>query len=672
MIDKKSIRNAPKIPGVYTFFSKETPIYIGKAKDLKSRLSSYFLKNAGNKAKEIVKKADKISWTIVNSELEAIILEYNLIQEKKPRYNVIFRDDKSFLFIKISYSDDFPKIELTRKPKNLPGSTSDLYLGPFTNSEMIKKLLEFAQSIFNFRTCKKELKSEKDGFYKPKENEKPCLLYHLGKCKGPCIGKISKKDYKEIIDEAASFLKGNFGKAKEILKDKMTKLASEKKFELAAQIRDILNFLEEIQKKQVVFVDSKINADFIGVKASGNFGIATILQVRSGKLIGKESLEFDIPKESAENEILEKAIVSYYLSASFIPDEIFLPFELEDSEIIKKAIFGDKKIIRITFPKSGKKRKILELATKNSEDALKQKTPAWKSLSKIDEKEDLKELSCYLKSLDEKTFEPAQEIKRIECFDVSHMSGSFPIASMVVFEDGKEKKSHYRKFNLVSTPKNDDYSGLKEAIKRRFDKYNEMKILAEDLNNKKHSISKLEYILKEENANEEKKKNAEEEIKRLKTEIEKSEKNLDKSFLSLPDVLLIDGGKSQLSAVFQVLSGIFKNKIPFFVFSIAKKEEEIFFGENLEKLDIKKDSEISKLFQRIRDEAHRFAIFGNRRKREKEMVRSKLDDIKGIGPKLKKKLLEKFGSLENIKKAKLEEIAKVVGEKRAKEILKNL
>jgi len=731
---KKIASKSPHKPGVYIWKKGEEILYVGKAKDLKNRLTSYFQKNVSIKTSKLIEKAENITWTIVDSEFEALILENNLIKEHRPPFNVIFRDDKDYIFIKISYSEDVPRIEAVRRSGAI-FKKKDLMIGPFTNSEKVRKMIDFAIQIFSLSACNREYFVGENGFLKVKGKKGHCIACEIKKSISPCNSHITKEDYLARVKLAENFLRGNFSDAKIKLQEKMQKFAMEKKFEAAASIRDTFLALDEISNRQKVFYNDPVNWDFVGFANSLSDGVVTVFKIRFGKMIDRSFYDLKLPQNSENSESLERFLFEYYTETSDLPDEIFVSENFENVEILKEAILKSQseniQNIKISFPQIGDKKKLVDLATKNSIEELRKRKPNWEKEKETNENQ-LKNLIEILNQKIEITkfkIKNEENLKnfRIECFDNSHFSGSLPVSGMVVNIGGEMKKSYYRKFNLVSTGASDDYTEMIEAVSRRFKnhflekeknkkfflpKKLEIEKIQEDIKKIEKAIledsklknQKLKILKKLSNKNlkstnqEKEKKNMDRErveekifrtekigefsenfIKNLQNEILENKKKIkektkelkklqpDESFLQLPNILLIDGGKGQISVVFQIVKNFFEGKIPFLILGIAKgenrKDDHIFEANSNLDLEIDKNSQESFFLQKIRDEAHRFSKSGNAVRLKNEIKKTKIDDINGIGAKTKKKLIEKFGSIKDAMNASKEDLKKVIGEK---------
>ena len=555
----------PDNPGVYLMKnSKNQIIYVGKAKILKNRVRQYFQnnKNHSPKVRAMVKNIADFEFIITSSEIEALILECNLIKKFQPRYNILLKDDKNYPFLKLTVNEDFPRIFITRKKLD----DGAKYFGPFTNSSALKETLNLLQKIFPLRTCK--------NFHK-----RPCLEYHIHHCLAPCANLISKEIYAELVKSAEKFLEGKTSEIIKNLTEKMNLAAENLNFELAAKFRDILLSVKKISEKQKIVTDSG-NLDVIGISRLNEEICVQIFFVREGKVIGRENFMIKGAAEEENSQILVEFIKQYYNFAEISSDEILLPVEIFDEDV---KILEEWLKVEINCPKRGIKKKLVEMSVENAEKYLKEKFL-------INEKKLLgvEEL--------QKSLKLAIMPRKMECFDISHFQGAETVASMVRFENGAPAKKMYRRYKIHSTEgKPDDFLSMREVVSRRY-------------------------------------------------------KNLE----NLPDLIIIDGGKGQLNSALEVIREL-KIEIP--VISLAK-EFELVFEENSSE-PIKLEGQALFLMQRIRDEAHRFAITYHRKLRRKRNLESELDKIAGIGVKRREELLKTFGSVENIKNATLEEILKL-------------
>ena len=700
---KQLILKLPDSPGVYKMKDKEGKvIYIGKAKKLKTRIKQYFQKGYKHSTRttKLLEKMTDINTISVDSNLEAMILESNLIKQLQPKYNVIMKDDKNFVYIKIT-KEDFPKIQIVRKIEK----DNAKYIGPKTSSRKVEETFKVIRKLFPFRHCGlniEMLEENKEGDHKVKVSNKvlkyPCLAYYIKTCIAPCIGKCKIEEYKEIIKNVEAFLDGKADNILKELHEKMSNFAQNKEFEKAAKLRDRIKKVEKIIEKQKVESTTGESQDIINYCIHGNQAYFNLFQIRSGKLIEQENfiLKANEAEESDKIEVLEAFLKQYYQLATNTPKEILIPHEIENQKEILD--FLDKKT-KITIPIKGKKNKLLEMSLNNAKVFANKNKAKWEIESK-ETKNAAKKLQNILKIKD--------ELKRIECYDISHLSGEDTVGSMIVFENAVPKKEMYRKFKLRTIQgKVDDYKSLGEVLTRRFskisqkimhkdykfkkarkkdhefiEKHNKVKmaktewnfyvvekekklrgfISTKDYSGKVAELNNL-WILKSERGNklgykllneainktkakrvyiickeelknyylifgfEEIKKTPEELIKRekelkkrhVKTKIlayDKNKNKEDKSFSKTPDLVIIDGGKGQISTAMKVFKQL---KITIPLISIAKKKEEIFIPGRKNSLVLEKNNEALKLVQRSRDEAHRFAISFNRKLRQKKL-----------------------------------------------------
>ncbi|MCD6447296.1 MAG: excinuclease ABC subunit C [Candidatus Marinimicrobia bacterium] len=583
---ESKLKIVPDKPGVYIYHDQSgTIIYIGKAKSLKNRVRSYFRgKSQDPKTQVLVSKIADMEWIITDSEVEALLLENNLIKQHVPRYNIMLKDDKTYPYICIS-NEVFPRVFSTR---NIIQDGSRYY-GPYTDQSHVKRLLKVIYKTFPIRTCRRKIE---DGG-NPK-NE-PCLQYHLGNCKAPCIGKISKKEYQETIEEIIRFLNGNTRPVISRLTDEMEQASQNMEFENAARIRDRLLVLKKYTNTQSIVQTDFMSRDVIALAMADHDAIVTIFRLREGALIGRERFHLKHIEHQTHQDILKDFIRSYYSKTNLFPKEVFI--ELEDEvqlfEAYLKKISGIS--IKIIRPERGKKAKLFTLAKKNADMLLKEVLLQKMKLST--------QPSKMVEAL-QQALNLSVPPLRIEGFDISHFQGKETVASMVYFENGAAKRSEYRKFIIRTVNKPDDFQSMREVVERRYSR-----------------------LLKE---------NA-----------------------ILPDLILIDGGKGQLSVAKTVLNELGLNNIP--VIGLAKRLEEVFIPGYSQAQNVPKTSPAVILLRRIRDEAHRFAITFHRNKRGKSMVKSILDSIPGIGETRRKKLLSTFGSIQEIEKHKAENISKKAG-----------
>jgi len=670
---KKLIDSISKSPGVYRFIDKTgTVLYIGKAINLQKRVKSYYqqIHKHSIRIRKLVEQIDDIKTTVVDNELEAILLETNLIKEFRPKYNILMKDDKNFVYIKVTRNEDFPRINIVRKVLN----DGALYFGPKTSTTKVRKTLDVLKKIFPYRHCNLSLKEVRGKVEVTNKTIKyPCLDYHIKRCLGPCIGNCTKDEYAEIINQIIRFLKGNTEEIIFYLTKQMQESALEKKFEKAAKLRDKLNAIQEISEKQVITSPRKEDTDAIAFISQMGKVFFTLFMIRDGKLINQENFvlnAIDIEEKDSDNqEILEAFLTQYYEKTTDFPREILIT-QLDLSKYMEEWIseIAEKKI-KIISPRQGEKKKILDLTLNNVKNFVKQNQARWQS----DSARKKKALIEIMKALNLK-----KKPKRIECFDISHLGGTSQVASMIVFEDGAPFKKDYKKFKIktVEDGKPDDFAAILEVIKRRslYLTKSQTNIVvkvrkniakgvlddkqigtAEIINKEDLSVIKsIKFISKKEIVCKEFVKALTIKTKRNRVYIE-SRKNMtriceqlgfqhlkklpeslkkkrgfdylllnkskykdDKGFSLKPDLILIDGGKGQLTQGVKVLKEL-NLDIP--VIAIAKKFEHIFVPGKKLPVIMNKNSEGLYLLQQIRDEAHRFAIQYNRKLRLKNMFK---------------------------------------------------
>lgn len=605
------LENLPSTPGVYQFKDEKGKLlYVGKAKILKNRVRQYFQSRPQTgRLYTMISKIRDVEIITTDNEVEALILELNLINELKPKYNVNFKDDKSYPYIVIT-NEPYPRVFPTRKKR----SDGSRYFGPYTDVKNMRYSLKSIREIFMIRSCSLNLTDENIA----KGKFKVCLDYHIKKCEGPCEGLVSKEDYNEMIDEVAKLLNGKTSALLKEMNERMNFYSSEMLFEKAAKLRDRINSVDVYSSRQKMVDEEIIDKDIFAFERQDNDGVGMILKIRDGKVIGKTHFYMGNVLEKSDEEIMEDLVTMYYNKTDFVPDEIYLMNELEDFESIKQWLEKKKgSKVEFVIPKIGEKYKLVFMVKKNARLMLDDLV-----LSKL--KRDFTPPSLDALKRDLKL---TKLPRRIECYDISHIQGTDTVASMVVFFDGKPKKNDYRKFKIQSvsneTGQPDDFLSMREVIHRRFKR----------------------YVEREENKGEENKKT-------------------DESFSSLPDLVIIDGGKGQLSSAVQVLDDLGIKDLN--IIGLAKRLEEVFLPEHSEPQSIPKTSSGLKLLQRVRDEAHRFAVTFHKSLRDKRTLSSELTSIPGIGEKVAKKLLTQFGSVEMIKEkinSDFETIEKTIGKK---------
>lgn len=609
------LKNLPENPGVYIMRDESNEIiYVGKAVNLKNRVRQYFQssKNQHPKVTAMVERIADLEYIITDSELEALILECNLIKKHRPRYNIMLKDDKQYPYIKITINEDFPRLLMVREIKK----DGAKYFGPYTDVGAVHKTVDLMRSLFPIRYCSKNIS-------RIMGKERPCLNYHIKKCIAPCQGNVSKEQYKELIDSIIMMLEGKQDEVLKLLENNMHKAAENLEFEKAAEIRDNMNSLIKIGEKQKIISSALVNQDIIALAVDQAESCIQVFFVRGGKLIGREHFIIEDIKLSDSKEILSSFIKQFYQSDALIPREIILQEEIDEINIIERWL-SDKRgsRVKIVVPKKGEKHKLVEMVSRNAEDTLrlmleKQKNDEEKTMGACRELKELLRL-------------PASPV-RIEAFDISHLQGVLNVGSMIVFEKGRPNSRNYRRFRIKSVEGANDYESMREIIQRRF----------------VHGMKEKE-------------------------ELTAGGKDLELGKFSVfPDLIMLDGGVGQVNAVLPVLKELNIN-IP--VCGMVKDDRHRTRGlvYNGCEMGMPINSKAFRLITSIQDEAHRFAINYHKSLRSKTTVKSALDDIPGIGPARRKALLAYFGSLKNIKKATLEELCEVEGmNKKTAEVVYN-
>ena len=609
---EEELKKLPACPGVYIMHDdKDAIIYVGKAISLKNRVRQYFQKsrNLGIKKEQMVEQIARFEYIITDSELEALVLESNLIKEHRPKYNTMLKDDKNYPFIKVTVGEEFPRIMLARKMKK----AKSRYYGPYTLRTAANDMIELTRKLYHLRSCNRSL---------PRDigKERPCLYYHIKQCNGPCQGYISQEDYKKQVDGLLDFLNGNHREILKELEEKMLQASDKLDFEEAAQYRDLIQSVEKIGERQKITDQHREDKDIIAAAIEGEDAVAQVFFMRDGKLIGRDHFYMKIAPGDDRKGVLSSFLKQFYAGTPFIPKEIMLQEEVEDMELVAQWLEKKKgQKVRITVPKKGTKEKLVELAYQNAQMVLQRdkeriKREEGRTIGAV------KEIAALL---------GLAEINRIEAFDISNISGFQSVGSMVVYEKGKPKKSDYRKFRIKWVKGANDYASMEEVLTRRF-------------------------------------------IHGLDEQEERKAENLEDdygSFTRFPDLLMMDGGKGQVNIALDVLEKLDLH-IP--VCGMVKDDRHRTRGlyYNNEEIPIDKDSEGFKLITRIQDEAHRFAIEYHRSLRSKGQVHSMLEDIPGIGPARRKALMKHFKGLEGIREATVEELAAIdsMNEKSAGEV----
>lgn len=595
----KKVASLPAKPGVYLHKNdKGEIIYVGKAKNLRNRVRSYFQqgKPVDAKTKALIVKIADTDTIVVDSEAEALILEDTLIKQYKPRYNIMLRDDKSYPYIRIT-NEPYPRIFPTRTIVK-DGSK---YIGPITEVTRLHQLMRVLNTILPLRTCRYYLTKETV----EQKKFKLCLDYQIKKCDGPCEGLISQEEYLQRVQQSIQIINGKTAKIEKELREKMERYSSEMRFEEAAVIRNRLTILKDYLSRQLIVSSEEIDRDIFGIAREDELACTMIFKVRDGKLVGKRHFIIKNSAGRSDASLIQSTMEQWFMENEFVPDEIFLPLKPDDPEFILdwlKKMRG--KSLQMIVPKIGDKKSMVNMAVANAGYMLKE------HILTILKREQA--IPRAVQSL-QRDLNLSRPPLRIECFDNSHIQGSELVSSMVCFVDGKPKKADYRKFIIKTVHKNDDFAAMRETISRRYSRV---------LNDK----------------------------------------------LEMPDLIIVDGGKGQLSSALSVLKELdIINKVS--IIGLAKRLEEVFLPGQSDPISLPKTSSSLRLIQQLRDEAHRFAITFHRQRRDKRTLQSELTKIEGIGEKTAQKLLVAFGSVEAVKNASEEEIAKISNKKQAGHII---
>lgn len=614
----EKLKTLPARPGVYQYFdARGKIIYVGKAVNLRNRVRSYFHASSDHtpKTQRLVTEIANLEWIVTDTELEALLLESNLIKRYKPHFNIRLKDDKRYPYIKIEWQTPYPKVLTVRKMMQ----DGARYYGPFTNAGAVYQTLDTLRRIFPYLTCDRDITGK---------DPRACLYYDIKLCNGPCIGAVTQDEYRATIDRLCHFLEG---KSDEVLLDferKMNEAAEAMQFERAAQYRDQLKALRHIVERQKVISSTQNDQDVLAIARDKGDACVQVFLIRQGKLIGREYFVLEGAEDEDMHQVVAEFLTQFYDEAAYVPPEVVLPVEIEAQEVDIITQFLKQKRgaqVALNVPREGPAAELVKLATANAVETLSALKAQWDADSHRAEQA-LKELAdgIGLNAL------PA----RIECFDISNTQGTNSVASMVVFVNGIPRKADYRKFNIKTVAGPNDFESMREALTRRFRRYFDAKGAALD--------------------------DAALDDATLQSAEQQPGRKIDPSFSVLPDLLIVDGGKGQLGMAIEVLKALeLTGQVP--VCGLAKQQEEIFLPGRPDSILLPRQSQGLYLVQRVRDEAHRFAITAHRAKRAKVGIASQLDEIPGVGPTRRKALLKRFGSLEDIRAASVDAIAAVPG-----------
>jgi excinuclease ABC subunit C len=593
---RRRLQAVPDTPGVYLFRDKKTQvIYVGKALRLRDRLRQYFTPGYADAGRiaELMQRATDFEFLTAANEVEALVLENSLIKNYRPRFNIRLKDDKNYLYLKLPVTEEFPRVHYSRRVQN----DGALYFGPYTSAQSLRSTVKSIRQLLPFRTCSDEI--FKQG--------KVCLDFHIKRCPGPCERRISTEDYKARINEVALFMEGRSDLLVNELEDRMESAAGRLDFENAARYRDQLHSIERIADRQKVLTRGRDDQDILAYARSGSDVFVEVAYIRQGKMVGHDGHALEGAGDVSEAELLRGFMLQYYSSATHVPRTVILPGSVEEPELITGWLSEKRgRPVTLEVPLRGRKRGlVIQLA-----ETAKQELEQLRIQADYDRSRTEPMLAALAEALDLES-----PPKRIECYDISNIQGDSAVGSMVVFEDGRPRSDHYRHFRIKFTPGPNDFAMLQEVLRRR--------------------LERLESAQRR----------------------EESEVVGDRSFTSRPDLILIDGGRGQLSAALEVMEETGYADIP--TFSLAKEREEIFAPGRAEPIVQERNSPGMFLVQRIRDEAHRFAITHHRKVRSRKALTSPLDSVEGIGPARKRALLRHFGSVQAIREAPVDEIVKL-------------
>jgi excinuclease ABC subunit C len=590
----------PSKPGCYIMKDADGKvIYVGKAINLRNRVRSYFHKNTDHKTSQLVRKIVDIEWILVGSELEALILEMNLIKKHRPHFNVRLKDDKSYPYIKVHWATPYPKVTVTRQM----AQDGSRYFGPYTSVWAVHQTLDVLRRIFPYLTCDREITGK---------DERACLYYDIKLCSAPCIGVIDQGRYRQMIDDLCHFLEGRTESIVSRLNMEMEAAAEQLRFERAAALRDQIRAIENVVERQKVVSSDYIDSDVVAMARSDGEACVQVFFIRGGKLIGRDYFLLEGTAEEPDTEVMAEFIKQFYDQAPTVPPQVLLPIEVEEAQIIRQWLSqkrGGQKV-EIIVPHQGQHQDLIQMAAENAAETLRSLQTQWQA--------DRHRQEQALADLQE-ALGISRPINRIECYDISNTQGTYAVGSMVVFEQGVPSKKLYRRFNIRSVSGPDDFASMEEVLTRRFNRW-----------------------------------------KAAQETGEVPGKKPDPSFAWLPDLLLVDGGKGQLGRAVSVLERFeLSGKVP--VAGLAKQNEELFLPGRPTSILLPRQSQGLYLIQRVRDEAHRFAITAHRNRRTKLGLVSRLEAVPGIGPARRKALLNQFGSIKTIQQASIEELQTIPG-----------
>lgn len=594
----------PVKTGVYIMKDEyDRVIYVGKAVNLRSRVRSYFQDSAehGERTRLLVDKVRDIEYVVTDTEVEALVLESNLVKEYSPRYNVKLKDDKSYPFVKITASEPFPRVYVTRKVVQ----DGSIYFGPYTDVTKLRETIDVVRKVFSVRSCHRRIDGQTPG-------ARPCLNYHIGRCLAPCTGTVTPEEYNRSVREVMMFLEGRSRELIKAVSERMEAAAKQLDFERAATLRDQLRALESVASKQKVLCDPGVERDVIALARDDKRTCVVLFYIRDGLLIGREHFMLEPGIDDDDSSLVTAFLQQYYSQAAFVPNEILVSNDIHGRETVSRWLRARRgSAVALAVPLRGEKRRLVEMAEENAVEILR--------IAK--EESEQKQFRLQKALLDLKAALSLPDVpKRIECYDISNTQGTDIVASMVVFDNGEPRRSHYRRFRIRGVEGPDDFESMRQVVRRRMS----------------HLVS--------EGASD---------------RVEPPAAEGSDSFEARPDLVVVDGGKGQLSAAQSALQQLGIAGVP--VIGLAKREEEVFVPGQSDPVVLDRESEALFLLQRIRDEAHRFAVTYHRRLRGKRALGSILEEIPGVGPKKRKALLERFESIEGLRRASIGSIAELPG-----------
>ena len=606
------VKAVPRKPGVYLFRNKEAKvIYVGKAARLRTRMRSYFGAPSSMEAKTRNLRAAiaDFEYVVTHTEQEALHLEATLVKRHQPFFNVRLKDDKHYPYLKVDLTDPFPRIYITRRVENDGGR----YFGPYASASSIRKTLDIAKKLFPWRTCTMTITGKES---------RPCLEYYIHRCIAPCTAYSTQEEYGEVIRQTILFLEGRTEEVLRNLREQMNAASEALEFERASHIRDQIRAIERVTETQTVASTRPVDEDIFGLARKDAGAVVQVLFVRGVKMVGTDHFALDGAGEASDGEVLASFLKQFYESATYVPRRLLLPVEVPESDLLQAWLSERRgRPVRIVVPQRGEKRRLVEMANNNAAEAQDQAHARWLA--------DSGKTQAALDELQEELNLP-ETPHRIECYDISNTQGTNSVGSMVVFVDGKPRPQEYRRFKIRTVAGSDDFASMAEVLRRRFRRATVPAERGEDTASASAAPAQA--------AREQQKAQA---------------------WRNLPDLVIVDGGKGQLHAALDVMRDLGVEQVP--AAGLAKRNEELFVKDMSEPIVLPRTSQALYLVQRVRDEAHRFAITYHRGLRQKRSVQSALDAVPGVGPKRKKALLRKFGSVKAVREAEVDDIAATVG-----------